>query len=142
MFLFWFSIGLTVLSNVVYHLAQKLTPAQANPMLSLAVTYMLAVVGSLLLLPLFPMQGGLAASLRQLNWSAAALAVAVIGLELGFLLAYRAGWNISLAGFLSNATVGVILIPVGLLLFREKINLVNVLGVVVCIAGLIMINRK
>ena len=142
MFLFWFSIGLTVLSNVIYHMAQKLTPSQANPMLSLAVTYVLAVIVTVVLLPFFPLQGGLVASLRQLNWSAAALALAVVGLELGFLLAYRAGWNISLAGFLSNATVGVILIPVGLLLFRERINPINVLGVVVCIAGLIMINRK
>ena len=46
MFLFWFSIGLTVLSNVIYHMAQKLTPSQANPMLSLAVTYVLAVIVS------------------------------------------------------------------------------------------------
>src|SRR5687768_18554606 len=86
MFLFWFSIGLTVLSNVIYHMAQKLTPSQANPMLSLAVTYVLAVIVSVVLLPFFPLQGGLVASMRQLNWSAAALALAVVGLELGFLL--------------------------------------------------------
>jgi drug/metabolite transporter (DMT)-like permease len=142
MLLFWFSLGLTVLSNLVYHVAQKLTPSQANPMLSLVATYLMAAMVCLLLLPLFPVQGSLVVGLRQLNWSAAALALAVVGLELGFLLAYRAGWNISLAGFLSNATVGVVLIPVGLLLFREKLAPINVIGVFVCIVGLIMMNRR
>jgi hypothetical protein len=142
MFLFWFSIALTVVSNLIYHLAQKLTPANANPMVSLGVTYLIAMVATVLLLPFFPLQGGLAASLRQLNWSTVGLAVAVVGLELGFLLAYRAGWNISLAAFFSNSSVGVILIPVGLLLFREKVTPLNALGVMVAIIGLIMMYRK
>jgi len=44
-------------------------------------------------------------------------------LELGFLLAYRKVWNISVAGFLSNTLVALMLIPVGLLLFKETISL-------------------
>ena len=142
MFLFWFSMSLTVLSNVVYHLAQKYIPANAHPILSLVITYLFALVVALLLLPFFPLQGSLAAALRQLNWASVALAVGAVGLELGFLLAYRAGWRISVAAPFSNATVGVILIPIGLLLFRERVSLVNVLGVIVAILGLVMINRK
>jgi multidrug transporter EmrE-like cation transporter len=70
------------------------------------------------------------------------LGIAIIGLELGFLLAYRAGWNISLAGLVSNVIVGLVLLPVGLLLFQEKLTPLNLAGVVVCIAGLVMINWR
>ena len=91
MLLYYTSIALTVLSNVLYHVFQKLTPATAHPMLSLAATYATALVLCLALLPFFPPPGGLAASLRGLAWPSFALAAAILGLEVGFLLAYRAG---------------------------------------------------
>jgi len=63
-------------------------------------------------------------------------------LELGFLLAYRAGWKISLGPLVSNVAVAILLIPVGLLLFREKISLVNLIGIGVCLLGLVLVNHK
>src|SRR5713226_5766297 len=100
--LFYFSITLTIISNALYHVFQKLTPTNVNPMLALAVTYITAAVICLLLLPFYPLSSNLIESLRQLNWASFALAFAIIGLELGFLLAYRAGWNISLGAIVSN----------------------------------------
>jgi multidrug transporter EmrE-like cation transporter len=61
-------------------------------------------------------------------------------LELGFLLAYRAGWNISLAGLVSNTTVAMLLLPVGLVLFRERLSGINAVGVVVALLGLVLMN--
>ncbi len=142
MFLFYFSIILTILSNSVYHIVQKLTPGNANPALALTATYLTAALASMGLLAVYRPEGGLAHSLRQLNWTSFALGIAIIGLELGFLLAYRAGWNISLAGIVSNTTVGLLLLPVGLLLFKEKISPVNVIGILLCIGGLVLVNRK
>jgi drug/metabolite transporter (DMT)-like permease len=142
MVLFYASMGLTILSNALYHVFQKLTPGTAHPVLSLALTYLVAAVVCLALLPFFPLQGNLAATLRGLNWSSVGLAVAITGLELGFLLAYRAGWNISLGALVSNVGVTILLIPVGLLFFREKISATNVIGIVVCLIGLVLINRR
>ncbi len=143
MFLYFFSVGLAVLSNLLYHVAQKLTPPDANPAVALTVTYLVSAAGCVaLLLVLFPLKTGLGQALRQLNWASLALGVSVIGLELGFLLAYRAGWNISLAAIVVSAAVTVLLIPVGLLFFKEKLSLVNALGVVVCLVGLVMVNFK
>jgi uncharacterized membrane protein len=140
--LFYGAIALTVLANVLYHLFQKVIPAGVNPMLSLTVTYLVAAALSLLLLPLFPLQGDLAAELRKVNWASVALGGAIIGLELGFLLAYRQGWNISLASLVANTTVALILIPIGLLLFKEKVTTVNVLGMLLALIGLILVNLK
>jgi len=56
--------------------------------------------------------------------------------------AYRAGWNISLGAIVSNSGAALLLIPVGLLFFQERVSAVNVLGVVVCVAGLVLVNLR
>lgn len=136
------AIALTVLSNVLYHIFQKVIPGTVNPLLSLAVTYLVAAIATLLLLPLFPMQGTLGAEVRKLNWASVGLGAVIVGLELGFLLAYRSGWNISLASLVANTTVALLLIPVGLLLFKEELSAVNILGIVLALAGLVLVNLK
>jgi drug/metabolite transporter (DMT)-like permease len=142
MLIFILSLLLTVVSNVLYHIFQKLTPAGVNPALALVVTYGTALVASLGLFIFYPPEGGLSAALRKVNWASVALGVAIVGLELGFLLAYRAGWNISLAGIVSASLVALVLIPVGLTFFKEKLSLLNLLGVALCIGGLALINLK
>lgn len=138
--MFWTAILLTIVSNVFYHLIQKVTPHNANPVLSLAVSYLAAALICFALLPVFPMKEGMRESLKQLNWASVALAFTLVGLELGFLLAYRAGWNISLAGLVSNTTVAMLLLPVGLVLFRERLSGINAVGVVVALLGLVLMN--
>jgi uncharacterized membrane protein len=137
---FYGAIALTILSNVLYHLVQKVIPGNVNPLVSLAATYLIAAAATLLLLPLFPLQGTLGAELRKVNWSSFALGGVIVGLELGFLLAYRAGWNLNLANLVSNTTVAVLLIPFGLLLFKEHLSPLNVLGVILALAGLVLVN--
>jgi uncharacterized membrane protein len=140
--MFYGAIAITVVSNVLYHLFQKVIPAGVNPLLSLAVTYVVAAIATLLLLPLFPMQGALGDELRKVNWASVGLGAVIVGLELGFLLAYRAGWNISLASLVANTTVALLLIPAGLLLFKEQLSPVNIVGIVLAIAGLVLVNWK
>jgi uncharacterized membrane protein len=140
--MYFFAIAFTVASTVLYHLFQKITPANANPLLAFFVTYTAAALICLLLLPVFPLTSSLRESLKQLNWVTPALAVAIVGIELGVLLAYRAGWKISLNAIVANVAVTLILVPIGVLFFKEKISLVNQIGIAVCIAGLVMANWK
>ena len=138
--MFWIVIFLTILSNVFYHIIQKVTPQQANPVLSLAISYLIAGLICFALLSVFPMREGLSEALKQLNWTTVALAFTLVGLEIGFLLAYRAGWTISLAGLFSNATVSVLLLPVGYILFKDRLSGTNMVGVLVAIVGLVLMN--
>jgi multidrug transporter EmrE-like cation transporter len=141
--MYYFSISLAILASVAYHIIQKFIPAGANPMVSILVTYMASLgLGLVVLLAAFPLQGGLAAELGRLNWASVALAAALVGLELGFLLVYRSGWNISLAALIVNIAATVLLIPIGLGVFQEKITPLNVAGIAVCLAGLVMVNWK
>jgi len=54
-------------------------------------------------------------------------------------VAYRVGWKISLAPILSSVAVSLLLIPVGLLAFHEKLSVANLVGIAFCIAGLILV---
>ncbi len=142
MWLYYFAIFLVVVANVFYHISQKSTPADVHPLFSLTVTYLTAAVFTLILLPFFPLQEGVVASFKKLNWASFSLGIAIVGLELGFLLAYRAGWNISLAQFFTTVIVTLVLIPIGLLFFQEKLTLVNVVGILFCLGGFVMISMK
>ncbi len=140
--MFYGALALTILSNVLYHLFQKAIPANVNPLLSLAVTYLVAGVATVLLLPFFPLQGSLGDEFKKVNWTAFALGGVIVGLELGFLLAYRAGWDLSVASLIANTMVALLLIPFGLLLFKEQLSTLNILGIVFAIAGLILVNLR
>ncbi|MDR7865762.1 MAG: hypothetical protein RIN56_03035 [Sporomusaceae bacterium] len=142
MMLYYMAIGLTVVSNVLYHVFLKVTPTTVNPLLSLIVTYLTAAAATTVIYFVYPDKASLTAGLKELNWASYALGVAIVGLEVGFMLAYRAGWNITLAGLVSSTTVSLLLIPVGLLLFRESLSAVNALGIALCLAGLILVNYK
>ena len=142
MIIFYFSIVLAIAASVMYHVVLKVTPAGVNPAISLVVTYGLAMLLSLCLLPFFPLKTGIVEAFGQLNWASYVLAIALVGLEAGYLLAYRSGWRISNAAIFVNATMTLLLIPIGLSLFKEKLSPLNVAGILVCVAGLAMMNWK
>lgn len=143
MWAYYLAMLLVIISNVLYHTFLKLTPNNANPFLSLAITYMTAMLACFILIPVYPSEGeSLLSSIKNLNWTSIALGLAIVGLETGFLLAYRAGGNISYNGIFSNAAAMLLLIPIGLIFFKEVLNIKNVLGIILCLGGLILIQSK
>jgi multidrug transporter EmrE-like cation transporter len=142
MFLFYFSITLAICSSALYHFTAKSTPSNANFTVSLLVTYAVAFVVVLLTFVFFPIKNGLVSELKQLNWASIGLAIAVVGIEFGFLLTYRAGWHLGIAAVLTNVVASLILVPVAIFIFKDKISLVNILGILVCLVGLVMLNWK
>ena len=94
------------------------------------------------LLYFMPAKRGALVGLRQLNWAGYLLGVSTVGLEVGFLLAHRSGWNIGLAAVLVDAAASLILVPVALLVFRDKLIGINIAGIMTCLDGLIMLNWR
>ena len=142
MFLFYFSITLAIFSSALYHFTAKSTPSNVNFTVSLLVTYAVAFGVVLLTFVFFPIKNGLVSELKQLNWASIGLAIAVVGIEFGFLLTYRAGWHLGIAAVLTNVVASLILVPVAIFFFKDKISWVNILGIFVCLAGLVMLNWK
>ena len=142
MFLFYFSITLAIVSSALYHFVAKSTPSNVNFTVSLLVTYAVAFVVVLFTFVFFPVKNVLSFELKQLNWASIGLAIAVVGIEFGFLLTYRAGWHLGIAAVLVNVIGSLIMIPVAIFIFKDKISLINILGILVCLAGLVMLNWK
>ncbi|HET9915029.1 MAG TPA: hypothetical protein VFQ13_24275 [Anaerolineales bacterium] len=142
MFLFYFSITLAIASSALYHFTAKSTPAHVNFTVSLLVTYSVAFVVTLVGFFFFPATNGILAEVKQLNWASIGLAIAIVGIEFGFLLTYRAGWHLGIAAVLVNVVASLILVPVAIFLFKDKISWVNILGILVCLVGLVMLNWK
>ena len=142
MFLFYFSISLAIASSALYHFVAKSTPANVNFTVSLLVTYAVAFVVTLIGFFFFPATNGVLAEIKQLNWASIGLAIAVVGIEFGFLLTYRSGWNLGIAAVLVNVVASLILVPVAIFIFKDRISWVNILGILVCLAGLAMLNWK
>ena len=142
MFLFYFSISLAIASSALYHFSAKSTPANVNFPISLLVTYAIAIVITVLTAFFFPAKNGLIPELKQLNWASFLLAVAIVGIEFGFLLVYRSGWNLGIAAVLVNVVASLILVPVAIFVFKDKLNWVNIAGILVCLIGLVMLNWK
>jgi uncharacterized membrane protein len=135
-------LALAIACTVGYHLVLKLTPAGVNPLLSLLVTYALvtALFGALLVVT----PGGFdwRQESRHLNWTAIALAVVIVGLDLGFLFLYRSGFQVSLGALVTQSAAALLLLLVGALVFREKLSAANAAGLVLCLVGLWLVNRR
>lgn len=141
MFIYIFSIVLIVISNIMYNVSQKSTPHNVNPFSSLLVTYIFAAVITIILSNFYKTEEGFLQSFKNINWTSLVLGMSIVGLEFGYLLAYRAGWNISLGSLVANIILALMLIPIGIMFYKEGFELHKLVGVVFCIIGLVIINR-
>ena len=135
------SLALTIAGNVLYHLAQKSIPGAVHPVVSIVASYLTAIALSVVIFVAFPLRVPLLVEVKKLNWSTIAVGLSIVAVELGFLLAYRAGWRVSLASVTANVTVALILLPTGMFLFRERLTPTNVVGLAFCVVGLVLVTR-
>lgn len=142
MFQYIWPLGLVVISNVIYHICSKSVPEGLNPFASLTITYLVAAAVSCGFYYVFNKGGSLLQEFKALNWAPFILGLVVVGLEVGFIYAYKAGWQISTAAIVQSVFLAVVLIAVGFLLFREALTWNKLVGVVICLIGLVFINLK
>jgi multidrug transporter EmrE-like cation transporter len=133
---------LAILATVGYHLVLKVTPSTVNPFLSLAATYAVVALVMLAAYALTPVSVPLRTAARTLNWTVVGLAVAIALLDLGFLMLYRTGFDVSLGQLVTQSAAALILLGLGVALFKEKLNFANLAGIGLCVVGLWLIHRR
>ncbi len=141
MFDYIWPIALVVLSNTFYQICAKEVPEKMDPFASLTVTYLVGAAVSFALFGLLNRGGSIVAEYQKLNWAPFVLGLVLVGLETGFIYAYRAGWTVSTAAIVQSAFLGVALIFVGMLLYKEVITPTIVAGILICLVGLYFINK-
>lgn len=141
MFNYIWPMALIVICNTFYQICAKATP-DINPFASLTVTYFVGTLISLIFFFVFRNSGeSLMEQYSKLNWAPFVLGLVILGLEAGWIFAYKAGWQVS-TGFITQSSVlALLLIIVGAFLYGEKITPNKVIGVIICLIGLFIINR-
>ena len=133
---FALAMAIAITGQVLYHFMQKQVAPGAHPVLALIAFYLGAAVLSLPLFLLFPLTAPLAQATGELGGAVWGVAVAIVLIELGFLLAYRAGGSLSSAFVLSASVVTGALLVIGLAVFKEAVSLKQIAGLALCLAGI------
>ncbi len=142
MFSYIWPIALVVVANVAYQICAKSVPEGMSPFASLTVTYLVGAAACAGLHFLLYRGTSIAAEYCKLNWAPFVLGLAIVGLEAGWLFAYRAGWEVSKGFIVQSAFLASVLLFVGFLLYHEALTWNKVVGVVICLIGLVFINYK
>ncbi len=138
---YYWPIILIVTSNAFYHICSKSTPKGANTFLSLLVTYLVAAASCLVFYLITCQSKNFLSEVKILNWSSIALGLSIVCLEFGFIEMYRVGWDISIGPLIANIGLAILLILIGFILYHEHLTIYQIIGVVLCVAGLIFINK-
>ncbi len=137
-------VFIIIISNTVYNIAAKSSPKNINQFAMLVIVYLISAVFSFIML-LITDKGKISqipAQIKENNWISVLLAIAVVGIETGYLLAFKRGWRISQCSVISNICLAIILVFVGILMFTENIPSNQIIGIGICIVGLVVMNKK
>lgn len=134
-------IALVVVSNILYQLCAKGVPKDMDTMASMTVTYTVGAICSAIIYFVINRNGNLLGEYAKMNIAPALLGVSVVGLEVGFIYAYKAGWPVSTASIVQSAFLAVALIFVGGLVYKEPVTFNKIFGAAVCLVGLYFINK-
>ena len=134
-------IALIVFANVLYQICAKDVPKEMDAMASMTITYLVGTICSAIMFFGMNRNGNLLHEYAKTNWAPIFLGISVVGLEVGFIYAYKNGWQVSTASIVQSAFLSIALLFVGALLYHESISIHKVVGVVFCLVGLLFLNR-
>jgi drug/metabolite transporter (DMT)-like permease len=150
--MYFASLAIVVLGVLIYHAAQKKLPHEASPFVVLSVAYAVAMSLTLVLWWLLPGRGRIQsevqldqsrfARLQPMLLPALVIGVGALLVEVGFILMYRSGWLVSNASLSANVAASLLLVPVGVLVFKESVSPTQVTGFILGAAGLYLIAKR
>ena len=142
MFSYIWPIALVIGSNIIYQICAKSVPEGMNPFASLTLTYLVAAALSAVMFFVLEGGGSLVKEYGKLNWAPFVLGLVIVGLEVGWIYAYKAGWPVSTGFIVQSAVLAVALLAVGYFLYHEALTWNKLVGVAICLAGLALINLR
>ena len=142
MFHYIWPIALVILSNTLYQVCAKKVPNTMDPFASLTLTYLVGAAVSIAMYYLFNRTGNLIREIGEANWAPFIFGLVVVGMEVGWIYVYKAGWQVSVAPIVQSSIVAVILLVVGVLCYHEPFSWNKLVGAAICVVGMIVINMK
>ena len=134
-------ITVAVFANVLYHVASKSIPAEQNAFMGLVVNYATALIASAILFFMTPHEKILVEAARS-NWACVLMGLAITGVEVSFVMIYRAGGKLSTAALVVNILIALAMLGVGGIFYHEPITPQKIFGAALCIAGVVMLSLQ
>lgn len=116
-------ILIVILSNTFYNVCMKSMPGDVNPFGALFITYIVSAIITLIIFVVMVKPENVVSEISKVNWTSIVLAFAVVGLEFGYVFAYRAGWTVGTATVVANIGLACVLVFVGYFLYKENVSL-------------------
>lgn len=133
-----FILLIPIISSVGYHLGQKILPKKFSPIEILALVYGLCFLSTVLIAT--NSQKHFFQNVLQLNknefLSIIFLSIAILGIEWGYLLAYRVGLPLSSTSLICYGVQTIVLAGLGFLIFKETVQWQSVLSIIFILIGL------
>ena len=79
--------------------------------------------------------------LAGINWAPFVLGLSVVGLEVGAIFMYKAGWEVSVGNIVQAIFVAIALLIVGVLIYKEALTATKVAGIAACLVGIFLLNK-
>ena len=134
---FWWPIGLIVFCSTAYQVGVKEISTGIHPLTALVLTYLSASFASFILYFFLAPQGeNRKKEIFSWNPSALGLGFSIVGIELGVVYMYRAGWTVQTSFILTNSLIVAALMVTGALFYGEKLKLRQLAGAVLTLAGI------
>lgn len=131
-------ILLAAAANTFYNICAKEAPAGINVYGFLVVTYLVAGLFSAIMYFFTAGNSTIMNELSKLNWSAFALGLSIFGVEVAYMFIYRAGWQIKNGAIAANSCLAIMLLLVGVFIYKESLSLVQLIGMAFCLGGLVL----
>ncbi len=138
----YFPLLIIIVGGLLYQFSQKSVAPGINTYFVVILAYLAGIILCLVCHWVYPVEGTWTETVKKSNWAVLGVGAGAVLVEIGFLMAYRQGWQISLTSMLVNMVISLVLVPVGLLVYKEKVSGWNALGIAFYFAGLILISRK
>ena len=135
-----YPVLIILLSNILYNVCTKSAPSEVNAFAMLSITYLVAAVVSFSTFLITSRGKNIFTEFSKINWTTFVLGIVIIGLELGYILAYRNGWAMNTVSVTANIALAVALIFVSMIFYKETITLKQIAGIALCGGGLVLIN--
>ncbi len=131
---------IVIICNVCYHLISKNISSTTNTYMGLIITYGVACLISALAF-FITSKNDFIEEVTKVSISNILLGLVVVGIEGGYILMYRSGWEISKGSLISNMCIAIILLIIGVLVLKEGITIKKLMGVVLYLMGFLLINK-
>lgn len=137
------SIVMIVAGSLCYHVCNRSIDQRIAASISLSVTYAVAltIVAAVAIAQRWSARPT-TPPFQHVGWATGGVAVGVVLIEAGYLLAYRAGGKITTASVFATAIASMLLLPAGVYLYDEHVSVRQLLGLAMAIVAIGLISQS